>query len=219
MLSWWHYSWVHSSTDFFATVYTVPSSVIISAYFFKYQFKQINRQISKVIRDKRPISKLKHLISLHNSIILEVEQYNSEVKYYLYILIKLIKPGFNTFVYLLFDPNSQWHLRVYVVLTMTGMVLFFIGMTAIFASATKFAHRPQFAFYTLLLSRDHNQNPLSLNERYKLMRFIERLSGPSIGFYCGDLFPLTTCNFIDYVLDSMVSFLLIVKFLKRCGLI
>ena len=205
--------------DFFATAYTVPSSVIISAYFFKYQFKQINTQISKVIRDKQPISKLKHLISLHNSIILEVKEYNSEVKYYLYILIKLIKPGFNTFVYLLFDPGSQWYLRVYVVFTVTGLVLFFIGMTGIFASATKFAHRPQFALYSLLLSRDHNQKSLPLNERYKLMRFIERLSGTVIGFYCGDLFPLTTYNFTDYVLDSMVSFLLIVKFLKRCGFI
>ena len=154
--------------DFFAVVYTVCSSIVISAYFFKYQFKQINRQISKVIKDKQPISKLKHLISLHNSIILEVEEYNSEVKYYLIILVKLIKPGFNTFVYLLFDSTSQWYLRVYVVITMTGMALFFIGMTGIFASASKFAHRPQFAFYSLLLSRDHNQKPLSLNNRYKL---------------------------------------------------
>ena len=93
--------------DYFATLYMVASSVIISAYFFKYQFKQMNTQISMVIRGKKTISKLKYLISLHNPIILEVEEYNSEVKYYLYILIKLIKPGFNTIVYLLFDRDSQ----------------------------------------------------------------------------------------------------------------
>ena len=92
-------------------------------------------------------------------------------------------------------------------------------MTSIFAATTKFAHRPQFAFYTLLLSRDHNKNRMTFKVRYKLMRFIERLSGPVIGFYCYDLFPMTTYEFTDYILDSMVSFLLIVKFLKRCGFI
>ena len=102
---------------------------------------------------------------------------------------------------------------------LSSLHLVTLGMTGIFASATKFAHRPQFAFYTLLLSPEHNTNRMSLKARYKLMRFIERLSGPVIGFYCYDLFPLTTYEFTDYILDSMVSFLLIVKFLRRCGFI
>ena len=97
--------------------------------------------------------------------------------------------------------------------------VFTLGMTGIFASATKFAHRPQLAFYTLSLSRDHNKNRMTFKVRYKIMRFIERLSGPVIGFYCGELFPLTTYEFTDYILDSMVSFLLIVKFFRKCGFI
>ena len=122
--------------DFFATLYTIGSSILISAYFFKYQFKQLNTQITLAIQNNQPVNQLKQLISVHNSIILELVKFDSEMNYYLYILIKVIKPAFNTFVFLLFEPRSEWHFLIYVGLTVAVNSLFFFGATSTFASAT-----------------------------------------------------------------------------------
>lgn len=207
--------------DFFASLITISSSVLISALYFKLQFKQINADFNAVSGGRLPASELLKLMALHNTMIVEVNRFDSENSYYLYVLVKLIKPAFNTFVYLLFEPHSEWHFLIYVGFTVAVNSLFFVGITHLFASITRYAHRPQFASYGLLLARIHNQNTsrMSITVRYKIMRFIERLSGRVIGFYCLDLFPFTTYQFTDYILDSMVSFLLIVKFLKRLNLI
>ena len=105
-----------------------------------------------MVKSKAPINQIEHLVSLHNTIILEVDKANIEIKYYLYILVKLIKPALNAFVYLLFEPQSQWYFLIIVGLTVNVTALFFVSSTSLFTSVT-----PQTVFYTLLLSRDHKR--------------------------------------------------------------
>lgn len=205
--------------DFFATFIVAISLEVISAVFFILQFKQISQEFRYVCRVKAVINRFETLVKHHNSVIVEVERFNAEMKYYLYVLIKLVKPAFNTFIYLLFDPLSEWHFQVFVGLMVVGIAVSLTVTTHLFASISHWAHKPLFFSYSLLLSRDFSDEKIPLRIRVKIMRFIERLSGRVIGIYCYDLFPLTTYEFTDYILDSMVSFLLVVKFLKRLNLV
>ena len=58
---------------------------------------------------------------------------------------------------------------------------------------------------------------MSIRKKLKFERFIERLSGPEIGFYCFNLFPINPYNFSDYVLDSMASYFLVIDLLEDNG--
>ena len=145
----------------------------------------------------------------------EARSLNEEMKYYIYILYKFVKPCFNVFVYLFFEPESKVITRIICggIIVLIALLIFI--MNYLCASVTAGAHKSQCTLYNTVLNKGQN---ISLRIRTKIMRFIERLSGPAIGFYCFDLFPMTSYYFTDYVLDSITSYILILKFLKRNGL-
>ena len=49
---------------------------------------------------------------------------------------------------------------------------------------------------------------LPLRHKFKVMDLIERLSGPVIGFYCFDLFPVTSFKIFMFYLNCMSYFIL-----------
>ena len=59
------------------------------------------------------------------------------------------------------------------------------------------------------LHRFMTENQLPLKERLKTMEMIERLSGPDIGFYCYDLFPMNSYEFYIYVANCCKNYFLI----------
>ena len=137
------------------------------------------------------------------------------MKYYIYILYNFVKPCFNVFVYLYFEPESKVLAKINIMLQIILVALLIFIMNYLCASVTAAAHKSQSTLYNTALNKGEN---IPLRIRTKIMRFIERLSGPEIGFYCFDLFPMTSYNFTDYVFDSIVSYLLILKLLKRSGI-
>ena len=64
--------------DFYVTLLTIGSAGVISVLFFKYQFKQLSMEFTKVAKGKSPIDQIPRLVSLHNTIILDVDRVNSE---------------------------------------------------------------------------------------------------------------------------------------------
>ena len=204
-------AWVY---DFYIFSFTISSLWILCMLHLKYQFTQLNLEIRDSIASSQH---WKLLILFKHHINLEKEAWllNEEMKYYIYILYNFVKPCFNVFVYLYFEPESKVLAKINIMLQIILVALLIFIMNYLCASVTAAAHKSQSTLYNTALNKGQN---IPLRIRTKIMRFIERLSGPEIGFYCFDLFPMTSYNFTDYVFDSIVSYLLILKLLKRSGI-
>ena len=53
------------------------------------------------------------------------------------------------------------------------------------------------------------ENQMQFKCRLKTMSLIERLSGPDIGFYCLDLFPMNSYEFYLFVANSVKLYILL----------
>ena len=113
---------------------------------------------------------------------------------------------------LLFDGFSKS--GPYMRLGFTYVFLFtaFLLLKTIFLSAqvSRAAHQS----YPLINSISvKHKNKLSIRDTFKVMSFIEKLSGPVIGFYCYQLFPMNSYEFYEYVVNAIKMYLLIIEFL------
>ena len=181
----------------------------------KYQFEQVNAEMRYVI-DRKEFWILSRLFKVHHQIEQETNSLNKEMKHYIFVFYKIIKPCFNILVYISHSPQSSVILCTFATFEalLIGFILF--GMHYLCAEVTTAAHKPQPLLYNTLLS---GKQRLPFRVRMNISKFIERLSGPEIGFYCEDYFPMTSYNFSEYVLDSFYSYFLVLKLLKRSRLI
>ena len=72
------------------------------------------------------------------------------------------------------------------------------------ASVAQSAHKSQSYFYKLFVGKKFN-----LKNKFKILAFIEKLSGRSIGFYCYDFFPMNRFEFFQYNFIFAANYLLI----------
>ena len=78
------------------------------------------------------------------------------------------------------------------------------------------AARQPFKLIVKLLARNGMLHPrrrrvmVDLRTRLKLMKFIERLTGSDIGFYCYDLFPMNSNEFYEMIAISVSNYLLLI---------
>ena len=75
------------------------------------------------------------------------------------------------------------------------------------------AHKSYKLMFRVLSSRKMN---FSIREKLKIMQFIEKLSGPDIGFYCLDFFPMNGYEFGKYLYVCGANYILITGFERYC---
>ena len=198
--------------DFMSLLLVAMSSMAIVFLSLKYHFKQISEELIECLSEN-DYKKLNLVLKGHVLMENETKSINGEFKYYIHHIIKIVKPCLNTLVYLSHAPGTTPIMQFFAtaiifVICLTNFIVFHLC-----SSITTCAHKPQNYLYKNLLSKKRGGIPLII--QFKILRFIERLSGPEIGFYCYDLFPMTSYHFTDYVLDSIASYFLILKILKR----
>ena len=188
------------------------TSVVVTCLSLKYYFSQISEEMIKCIENK---DYYKLIDTFQNHIIIErrIKLVNREMKYYLYEFVKIIKPCFNTLVYLSHAKDTTLSMKYFTTFVALIIAILLFLMSYLCGCITTCAHNPQQKLYQLLMNQRKYRIPLKV--KIKIMRFIERLSGPEIGFYCYNLFPMTSYHFTDYVLDSIASYFLILNFLRR----
>ena len=177
----------------------------------RFQFSQINSDITTTL-ETGDYAKIMLMIKHHMSIEKEANSLNKQGRVHILFLYKIIKPTFNLLVYLSHSPTST-NLMVLIttlVVVMTAAIIFL--ETLLCASVSVEAHRPLKLLYKTLLGPKHRTMPVTM--KLKIGRFVDRLTGPEIGFYCYNLFPINSYNFLDHVLDSGYSYLLIVMLIK-----
>ena len=201
--------------DLWAMLMAGGSFWCICMLYLRYNFVQINLEIRSNIKQNN-IDKVIQLTHYHKKIEMETYWLNSELKYHYYILYKLMKPLVNLFLFMTHARDMTTLMRFGAALAVISAWFFKFWISYLGSSVMTAAHRPQSGLYSNILSRN---SKMSIEKKLKVLQFIERLSGPGIGFHCYDLFPINTFNFADYALDTMASYCLIINLLRDNGFV
>ena len=201
--------------DLLAMLLAGGSFWIICMFSLRYHFLQLDLEIRRSLK-LRDINKTINLIYHHKQMEIETYWLNKEFRVHFYVVYKFLKPVLNLIIFHTHAPDMTTMMRIMCVImaVITGCLKFMISYIA--SSVMLAAHRPQSGLYVSLVNID---SKMSLKKKLKIERFIERLSGPEIGFYCYDLFPINTYHFFDYLLDSIASYFLLINLLRGMGIV
>jgi len=177
---------------------------ILSSLYLKYQFEQINDQIEKNIK-WGSVRKLMIAMSNHNSLTQSTIKLNLLFKYILFIIYYLAKPTLNLILYLTHGRDSSTILRIAAMIAFSFLISLIYSVNYFSTAVTKAAHKSYQLFFQFLIKRR-----LNIRDRLKILAFIEKLSGPNIGFYCYDLFPMNNYEFYQYIANWFSNYFLII---------
>ena len=198
--------------DFLSMLTVSGSTFIVIFLSLKHHFNQITEDINRCLL-KGDHKRLIRTFEKHMIVEKKTNSVNEEFNYYLYQIVKLGKPCLNIFIYLTHSPGSTPVMKLFALILSSLMVFILFNVSYLCSCVTTSAHSSQNSLYKHLMNRNNSKLPILI--KLKIMRFIERLSGPEIGFYCYNLFPMTSYNFTDYVLDSIASYFLILNLLRN----
>jgi len=193
----------------FGLVFSGSIAIYACALYCKMKFNEIYGNISKLINNYidnkyTNILLMKSFIE-HNYYERKVYEMNHTFRCIIFILYYVGTPGFHIGLYGVYQKETQFYARIFLIivnLCFTLIVLIKIMSTWVI----NFAHKPYPLLYSYLCRR---QSPQSLRMRLKILVFIERLSGPDIGFYCYDLFPMNNYEFYQYMYISGANYILL----------
>ena len=143
-------------------------------------------------------------IGEHISITHYTNQLNNYLKVIIFCLYYIISPVLMIGIYLTLSEKSDLYFRVvfYFVISLGTSVTF--AVTLMSCRVTHFARKPLKYLHRYLI-----ENHMTVRQRLKTLDLIESLSGPDIGFYCLDLFPMNSYEFYLFVINCISNYLLI----------
>ena len=159
------------------------------------------------------ISHLK-MIGEHNTVCKLIEELNENLKIILFLLYFLASPALMVLLANTHSKNTivvAKFVSLFIFIIVFGVVIYLNISSSPVSSG---ARKPLKYLYRFMA-----ENRLKRMERLKTMLFIERLSGPDIGFYCLDLFPMNSYEFTIYIINCMKSYLLIISLIPNPDLI
>ena len=190
---------------FYAILAFLGTLFYLTTLFLKYKFTEIDETISSCV-ENQDIQTLMQTIVSHNKVSLLTKQLNRFFNVLIFVVYYLGTLSIHLMIYTTHEKSSKFPLRLaacFVVAIVFSAALF-IG--TICGDVIRTAHKP----YAKLFKFSFIQNNISINEKMKIQAFIEHLSGPPIGFYCLDLFPMTTYKFFMYIYGSSSFYLLLI---------
>ena len=179
-------------------------------FYFKLKFNEINEIMAKMTKystNRYMTSLLMQSIIVHNFCDKKVKELNHFFRCITFIMYYLATPGFLSAIYGIQHKDTQLIARIFCIFIILTNFSAVISMNLMSTWITKNAHKP----YPLLhsfISRRQTRIPLRL--KFKISQFIDRLSGPDIGFYCYDLFPINNYEFYQYITMTMQNYLLLI---------
>ena len=206
-----HFLAIHEFLSFFFIGTTTALLIYLS---LTLHFEQANFDMRESLR-RNSIKGYQFALKSHIEMERETKKINEEYKIMYFYTILLFKFTFCPLVYSSDAPDTIPVIK-FSIKTFVGLILF--SLFELFNAVNNLknsAHRPLRALHHYMAQNENMGN--GFRTRMKLMRFIERLSGPEIGFYCLNLFPLNSYHFVAQVADSVSYYLLIITHLKNSG--
>ncbi|KPM03556.1 hypothetical protein QR98_0019890 [Sarcoptes scabiei] len=173
--------------------------------------KDIGSLIDRRLKANDRIALIQNILVEHNSLCLKVFEYNKFWASYLmstyFLLVSVI--CFSTFQAFFTDNIVSVRIFMSLVAMIAGLIITRISMSA--AVMSNKAHEP----YGKLIRITFEKYPVEL--QIQLRMFIQRTSGPTIGFYCLDVFEITYTTYASILAALGQNFLLIVDFVRSCN--
>ena len=177
---------------------------IAFSLYLKFQFKETNEQILNCLKTQNTRLLLKS-ISKHIFVTKTTHQINNFYKRLIGVLYFMLTPLLVLFLFLSYEKDSIFLFRAVVAMFFVSCFSLLFLMNYLCGSVTKTAHKSLPVLHKYLI-----ETKISLNEKLKIMSTIERLSGPDIGFYCFDLFPMNNYHFYRYFCNFFVLYFLMI---------
>ena len=191
----------------FATIFYVLCGFVFILLYLKYKFREIHNKFLLMLSFKHK-SHL-DLIGQHYIVCRYVHQLNRLYSPILFILYYLATPGF--MVMIKASQSDKLLLFGKIFNAINIIVIFGANFTAnMMSSRVNRAAKMSLNYMHQYIAK----NELTPIQRMKTMAMIERLSGPDIGFYCYDLFPMNSYEFYIYVANCAKTYFLVIDFLS-----
>ena len=187
----------------FSTIYWAFIVWYLSILHMRYQFNQINEQIKQSLKLNNN-SLLKKAIKSHNFVTQNTNKLNFNNKFFNCVIYYFIKLLINILMYLCISSKTNIIIRLIIIMAIFFAISIVFALTTLFANLTKSAHNPILFLYSFIVQNRHN-----INVKFKILSFIEKLSGPEIGFYCYDFFPMNSYNFYQYIASYFTMYFLV----------
>ena len=146
-------------------------------------------------------------VNEHHMTCVSTGKLNALFKNYIVILFVICKPGLNSLLFTSLSDESN----VISKLTTTAMfiitAILIMSINLICSSISQMSHQATPQLYKLLTNRHMK---ISLKNQLKIKKFIDKLTGPIIGFYCFDFYAMTSYEFFRDI-QSFTSFYMLMN--------
>ena len=176
---------------------------VVCTQYLKYKFNEINEEFESSLQINKKYL-LKRAIAEHNFICGQTSQLNEYFCHFVFQLYYIASPALMICLYLSHANETPPLVRCLcaVAFTMVFSVVFFLNL--LYSQINGSSRRPRNIVYRLMIRKQ-----LPVEERIKLLAFIEKLDGPDIGFYCWNLCPMNHNQFYLYVANCASTYFLI----------
>jgi len=197
LIVWVYHCFAMSWTDFFLFYITI--------IYLKFQLKQIKDQMRRSFQTNN-MALLMNAINKHNYYSQLTAKFNRLFKYNLAIVYFTSAPGLALLLSLALNTTYSIYIRAayYTLIVQIGFGLYLFNYIA--SSYSSSAHD-----FTSILYKFLTEKHISIFHKLKIYSFIEKLSGPVIGFYCFDFFPFTNFELYQYMAFVSISYILVNK--------
>ena len=198
---------------FFFTFYCASAYLFILIFiwvsfflYLKYKFEEINTKIELSLKQMN-IRLLMNAIHEHNY----VERLTRDINFLLSrgIFFMYYFFTFTSQLFLFISQREDTFLSQRIAFLICGIwyIFLILVMNLICNQISARAHKS----YPSIFSIFKEDFRMSLKQRLKLWSFMEKLSGPQIGFYCYDLFAMNSKQFYEYITIYVSNYLLIIS--------
>ena len=180
----------------------------VPLFYLKFKFREIHRMIEIYVKHNNMIA-LKNSISLHNTLSVQTRLIDDVFMFVIFILYYVASPALMLFLYLSHAKNTLYLVRpIFIfILSLVYFVVFYLNLVC--AQISHSAAKPRTVLFKWLIERDGK-----IEDRIKIMQFIEKLSRSDIGFHCWNLFPMNNYRFYEYIANCARTYFLILGLIE-----
>ena len=189
----------------FSMTIFIVSALNLSAFYLKNKFKELDQSFAYFVTlgDGQALSRL---INYHNYTAVlahRIDRFVSIVTFNNYFFATI---GIQLMSYITHEKSTTVYFRISFGTLVIFLVCSVFGFNLISANINRWAHRPINRLYSFVA-----MNKLNLKSQLKFQIFIERLSGPPIGYYCLNLFPMNNFELYKYISYVAMNHILILS--------
>ena len=178
-----------------------------SFQYLKYKFEEINTKIELSLKQMNIIL-LMNAIHEHNYVERLTRDVNALIRHIIFFGYYGLTLTSQLFLFIAQRKDTLLNYRISLYLTTIAYIFILIVMHIICEQICSRAHQSYSTIFSILVKENIR---ISFKQRLKLMSFMEKLSGPQIGFYCYDLFAVNRIEFYEYISLYISNYFLIIS--------